>query len=217
METTFRRFKQELRPLLVITIALMLVTTVLYPLSVTGIGKAVFNGAANGSIVKVDGAAVGSEIVGQSFTAPEYFHGRPSAAGAGYDAASSSGSNLGPTSAKLFDGVEDDPATADIDESFAGITQRVTAYREENGLGDDVPIPADAVTASASGLDPHISPANARNQVARVAAARGIDESDVVVLLDDYTEDSLAGFFGEPRVNVLMLNIALDERFPVAK
>lgn len=217
MESTLRGFKQELRPLLVVTIALMLITTVLYPLSVTGIGKTMFSSAANGSLVEVDGQAVGSELLGQAFTLPEYFHGRPSAAGSGYDAASSSGSNLGPTSAKLFDGVEDDPATADLDESFPGITQRVEAYRKENGLGDEVPVPADAVTASASGLDPHISPANARNQVARVAAARNVDEASVVALLDDFTEDSLAGFFGEPRVNVLMLNLALDERFPVSR
>ncbi len=156
-------------------------------------------------------------LLGQMFTAPEYFHGRPSAAGDGYDAASSSGSNLGPTSAKFIEGVEDDPSTPDVDESFAGIEQRVEAYRAENGLLADVPVPADAVTASASGLDPHISPANARNQVARVAAARGIGDAEVLALVDDFTEDAFAGFLGEQRVNVLLLNVALDERFPVAE
>lgn len=213
--TTWDQVRTELRPLFMVTLALLLITTVAYPLAVTGIGQALFNRQANGSLIKVDGKAVGSSLIGQSFEGVQYFHPRPSAAGDGYDAANSSGSNLGPTSAKFLDGIEDDAATADEDESFAGITQRVAAYREENGLSAEQLVPADAVTASGSGLDPHISPANARLQVTRVAKARGADAAAVRELVDDYTEDAFLGLIGEPRVNVLKLNIALDARFPV--
>jgi K+-transporting ATPase ATPase C chain len=193
----------------------LLITTLAYPLAVTGIAQALFNRQANGSFIEVDGRPVGSSLVGQSFTGEAYFWGRPSAAGAGYDAASSSGSNLGPTSAKFINGVEDDPSTPDIDESFAGIVQRVAAFREANGLGESVEIPADAVTASASGLDPHLSPATARLQVGRVAAARGVPEEEIRELVDDHTESAFLGFIGQDRVNVLKLNLALDERFPL--
>jgi len=212
-----RIVKEELRPLALVTLILLLMTSVAYPLAVTGVGQALFHRQANGSIITVDGQDVGSSLIGQTFTAPEYFHPRPSAAGSGYDAASSSGSNLGPTSDKLINGVADDPATSDVDESFAGLTQRVRQYREENGLGDAVRIPADAVTASASGLDPHISPANARLQVARVARARGASETNVRALVDEYTEDPAFAVIGQPRVNVLKLNVELDNRYPVAK
>lgn len=212
MNATLRSWFPELRPLFGLTVALFVLTAVVYPLAVTGIAQSAFNRQANGSIIEIDGSAVGSSLVGQSFSAPGYFHGRPSAAS--YDSAASSGSNLGPTSAKLLDGVPDDPSTADVDESFAGIVQRVETFREENGLADGAAVPSDAVTASGSGLDPHISPATARLQAARVAAARGVDEAAVRELVEDHIENAFLGIIGEPRVNVLKLNIALDEQFP---
>lgn len=217
MDTTLRNVRRELRPLLSITILLLLITTVAYPLAVTGIAQVAFNRQANGSFVEVNGEPVGSSLVGQIFTGEQYFQGRPSAAGAGYDAANSSGSNLGPTSSKFIEGIEDDPATADVDESFAGIAQRVDAFRDLNGVDGSTDLPSDSVTASGSGLDPHISPATARLQVARVAAARGASESEIRDLLDDHTESAFLGFIGQDRVNVLKLNIALDKEFPAAK
>lgn len=217
MDTTLRNVRRELRPLISITVLLLLITTVVYPLVVTGIAQVAFNRQANGSFIEVNGEAVGSSLIGQTFTGEQYFQGRPSAAGAGYDAANSSGSNLGPTSAKFIEGIEDDPATADVDESFAGIAQRVDAFRQTNGLAGGADLPSDSVTASASGLDPHISPATARLQVARIAAARGASEEDVRKLLDDHTESAFLGFLGQDRVNVLKLNIALDKEFPVAQ
>jgi K+-transporting ATPase ATPase C chain len=215
MNATWVQIRGELRPLLVVTATLLVITSVLYPLAVTGIAQGLFNRQANGSILEVDGEPIGSSLVGQTFEGVAYFHPRPSAAGSGYDAANSSGSNLGPTSAKLIQGIEDDPATTDVDESFAGIQQRAAAYREENGLDPEAEIPADAVTASASGLDPHISPANARLQVQRVAAARGVSADEIRALVDDYTEEAFLGFIGQDRVNVLKLNLALDEQFPL--
>jgi K+-transporting ATPase ATPase C chain len=215
MHATWVQIRGELRPLLVLTAALLFITSVLYPLAVTGIAQGLFHRQANGSILEVDGEPIGSSLLGQEFEGVEYFHPRPSAAGSGYDAANSSGSNLGPTSAKLIQGIEDDPATAGVDESFAGIRQRAAAYREENGLDPDAEIPSDAVTASASGLDPHISPANARLQVPRVAAARGVSADEIRGLVDDYTEEAFLGFIGQDRVNVLKLNLALDQQFPL--
>lgn len=184
------------RSMLVLTV----VTGVLYPALVTAVAQALFPTQANGSLLARDGRAVGSALIGQGFTRPEYFHPRPSAAGpAGYDASASSGSNLGPTSRKLADRLE------------ASIAQ----YRQENG-GFEGPIPADAVTASASGLDPHISPENARIQVARVARARGLSPDEVWVVVQRRTERPWLGFIGEPRVNVLLLNVDLD-RTPAGK
>jgi K+-transporting ATPase ATPase C chain len=166
-----------------------------YPLLITGIAQGVFPSEANGSIVEKGGEPVGSSLIGQNFGSPRYFHSRPSAAGAdGYDAAASSGSNLGPSSQALVDR---------IGESLAAI-------RAENGLPDDAPIPVDAVTTSASGLDPHISPAYAELQVPRVASERNLSEDAVRALVGRYTEGSLI-VAGEPRVNVLLLNLALDE------
>ena len=145
---------------------------------------------------KVVDTVAGSELIGQTFTAPEYFHSRPSAAGAGYDGAASSGSNLGPLSPELL----------------ASVADRVAGYREENGLSGDVSVPVDAVTASASGLDPHISVANARLQAARVAQARGLTLAVVMGLIDDHTDGRSLGVLGEPGVNVVLLNLALDEQ-----
>ncbi len=173
-------------------------TGVVYPLVVTAIGQVAFNDKAEGSLVEVDGEVVGSTLIGQPFTAPEYFHPRPSAAGDGYDASASSGSNLGPTNPDFL----------------ATIEERVAAYRDENGLAEDTRVPVDAVTASASGLDPHISVANAELQAARVAEARGLDVDAVLELVDEHTSGRALGFLGEEGVNVLELNIALDAAFP---
>lgn len=217
MQLTWNAIRTELRPLLGVTVGLIVITAVIYPLVVTGIGQALFNRQANGSFIAVDGQDVGSSLVGQTFTADHYFQGRPSAAGAGYDAANSSGSNLGPTSDKLFNGVSDDPETSDVDESFAGITQRVATFREANGVPATQKLPSDSVTASGSGLDPHISPATARLQVERVASARSAAPADIRALVDEYSENRAFGFIGESRVNVLKLNIALDRRFPTPR
>jgi K+-transporting ATPase ATPase C chain len=173
---------------------LTVLTGVAYPLAVTGIARLAFAGAADGSLVVEDGHAVGSAWIGQPFTQPGYFHPRPSAAGDGYDASASSGSNLGPTSEALL----------------ATVAGRVEAYRRENRLGDDASVPVDAVTASGSGLDPHISVANAELQAARVARARGMPVDDVMDLIADNTSGPMLGFLGEPAVNVLILNLALD-------
>jgi K+-transporting ATPase ATPase C chain len=191
-----------------------------YPLVVYGLGQALFPWKANGSLIDKDGnratpeTAVGSRLLGQSFSSARYFHLRPSAAGSGYDAANSSGTNLGPISDKLLNGVADDPNTKDVDESFTGVKQLVQAYREENGLAPDALVPGDAVTRSASGLDPHISPQNAQAQVARVAKERALSEDRVRALVADSTDKRDWGIFGEDGVNVTMLNIALDKATP---
>ena len=175
---------------------------------------------ADGSLIDRQGnsaapdEAVGSSLLGQRFKAPEYFHPRPSAAGSGYDAANSSGTNLGPLSDKLLNGVADDPKTKDVDESFAGIKQLVEAYRAENELPAGALVPGDAVTRSASGLDPDITPANAGLQAARIATARGVGVDEVRALLDRQTKGRQWGLFGDPRVNVLETNLALDRELP---
>jgi K+-transporting ATPase ATPase C chain len=201
-----RQLPAALGMLLVFTV----ITGLIYPLAVTGLAQGIWHDEAEGSIIERDGQAVGSKWIGQSFTQPEYFHPRPSAAGDGYDAAASSGSNLGPTNDKYLTGQADDPTTPDVDESFDGVQQRIAAYREENGLPADAEVPVDAVTASGSGLDPAISVANARLQAPRVAAARGLDEAQVRQLIDDNTDGRSLGFLGEKAVNVLELNLALD-------
>lgn len=201
MHATLRSWLPDFRPLIGVTAALFVLTAIAYPLAMTGIAQGVFSGQAQGSIVEVNGEAVGSSLVGQQFTSPYYFHGRPSAAGDGYDASSSSGSNLGPTSTDLLVSIE----------------ERVQAFREKNDLPSGAEVPVDAVTASGSGLDPHVSPATARLQVRRVAAARGAEEQAIRDLVEEFVEDPFLGVIGEPRVNVLKLNMDLDARFPLER
>jgi potassium-transporting ATPase KdpC subunit len=201
----------QLRSALVLTAFFVIVTGLAFPALVWGVGRVAFPEQAAGSFVKdARGRVVGSKLLGQGFQRPEYFHPRPSAAGAGYDGASSGGTNLGPTSRKLVDGTPDDPATPHVDESFTGIVELGRRYREENGLAADARLPADAVTRSGSGLDPHISPENARLQVARVARIRGLSPARVTELVSQHTSGRWLGLIGEPRVSVLELNLALD-------
>jgi K+-transporting ATPase ATPase C chain len=202
---------KHLRPAVVLTLLFVVVTGLLFPGVVWAIGRVAFPTQAAGSLIKdAGGNVVGSALLGQNFSKPEYFHPRPSAAGAGYDAANSGGTNLGPTSDKLINGVKDDPATKDVDETYLGFRDLAQAYREENGLLPDAVIPADAATRSASGLDPHISPANADLQVPRVAKARGLSLERVREAVAHSTRGRFLGIIGEPRVNVLELNLTLD-------
>jgi K+-transporting ATPase ATPase C chain len=203
---------KHLRPAIVLTAFFVVVTGLAFPGVIWAIGQTVFPSQANGSLLRdAQGKLVGSALIGQSFSKPEYFHPRPSAAGAGYDAANSSGTNLGPTSDKLVHGIKDDPATKDVDETYLGFGDLARAYREENGLAPDAVIPADAATRSGSGLDPEISAANAELQVARVAKARQLPENRVRQLVGEHERGRLVGVLGEPRVNVLLLNLALDQ------
>jgi len=186
----------EIRSAVLATLVIAVVCCGLYPLIVFGVSQALFHDKANGSlIVDEDGTVRGSKLLAQGFTAEKYFHPRPSAAGNGYDAANSGGSNLGPTSQKLNDAIKD----------------RLAAYRLENGLSKSEPVPADAVTASGSGLDPHISLQNAELQLPRVAKARGVSEGKMLELVRQNTAGRDFGVFGEPGVNVLELNRALDQ------
>lgn len=191
-----KRLFSELRGAIVATLVLAVVCCGIYPLIVFGIGQALFRDKANGSLIVDSGGTVrGSELLAQQFTADKYFHPRPSAAGNGYDATSSGGSNLGPTSKKLSD----------------AIAQNIADYRAQNGLGTNDPVPADAVTESASGLDPHISVRNAELQAPRVAKTRGLASDKVLELVRRNTDGPDLGFLGEAGVNVLKLNLALDQ------
>jgi potassium-transporting ATPase KdpC subunit len=244
---------REIGPGFRLTLVFTVLTGLIYPAAMTGISQLIFPRQANGSLVSANGKVIGSSFIGQNFSKPEYFHPRPSSAGGGYDATASSGSNLGPTSAKLLHGTTkmDDKNNEVVD--YDGINLRVVHYcldnnipydssvpldqfKDDKGDLDDVklikafnddknplvftakaPIPPDAVTASSSGLDPHISPANAEVQAARVAEARKVSVDQVRQLIPQFTDSADWGFLGEPRVNVLMLNVAVDQRFPIAK
>jgi len=186
--------RRQLAPALMVFIALTLLTGIAYPLAVTGVAQVAFPGRADGSLIERAGRVVGSRLIGQPFTEPRYFHPRPSAAGEGYDGMASSASNLGPTNPELIDEVR----------------ARSAAYRRENDLRPGQRVPIDAVTTSGSGLDPDISVANARLQAARVARARSLDLNVVQALIEEHTDGRSLGFLGEPGVNVLELNLALD-------
>lgn len=196
---------QQLRPAVMMALILSALLGLAYPLAMTGIAQVLFPYQANGSLIRAaDGTVVGSELIGQEFTSPQYFWSRPSAtvdADTGedrpYNAANSTASNLAPTNQKLIDAIQ----------------ERAAAYRAAHGLAADAPVPVDAVTTSGSGLDPHITPANALIQAGRVAQARGVSAGEIVDLVEQRTEGRAFGFLGEPRVNVLKLNLALDARY----
>jgi K+-transporting ATPase ATPase C chain len=241
---------KELKPAFLMMVVMTVLLGLIYPAAITGIAQALFHDQANGSLLTVNGQVVGSRLIGQSFTKPEYFHPRPSAAGNGYDPTASAGTNLGPTSAKLINGTTktDDKKKEVVD--FPGLKDRIVNYCVENDIPytssepldkfkdaqgnlDDVklikafndqkaplifspgtPLPADAVTTSASGLDPDISPRNAELQTARVAKARGVSIDLVKSMVAQQTSGRTLGVLGEPRVNVLELNLALDRQVP---
>ncbi|UDY34561.1 K(+)-transporting ATPase subunit C [Dermatobacter hominis] len=194
MRQQLRSFARQSVPAVVVLLALTVVCGLAYPLLVTGVAEAAFHDKAEGSLLTDGDTVVGSSLLGQGFAAPAYFHPRPSAAGAGYDGTASSGSNLGPTNPDYL----------------ATVAERAEQYRAENRLSPEVEVPADAVQASGSGLDPQISIANARLQAPRVAEERGMDLDDVLALVDAHTQGRPLGILGDPGVNVLELNLALD-------
>lgn len=192
---------KEIFPALRTTIVLATFSGLLFPFAITAVAQLVFAERANGSLIFRDSRLIGSELIGQSFEKPEYFHSRPSAAGSGYAGEASGGTNLGPTSKKLIEGSDD----------FEGIATLTKKYRDMNGLKEDQMVPPDAVSRSASGLDPHISLSNARLQVGRVAIARNISADSLRQILNEHIEDRTLGVLGEPRVNVLKINNYLDQ------
>jgi potassium-transporting ATPase KdpC subunit len=195
----------QIRPAILSVLVLTLLTGCAFPLLLAAIGRPLFPREADGSLLRRGGLVIGSELIGQEFSRPEYFQPRPSAAGKGYDGTSSGGTNLGPNNPKLMNGNDD----------FAGVAQLAEEYRKLNSLAPDAPIPIDAVTRSASGLDPDITPANAALQIRRVARARGVSEEALRRLVADHTKGRQFGFLGDPRVPVLELNLALDQIKPV--
>jgi potassium-transporting ATPase KdpC subunit len=182
-------------------LVLTLLTGCIFPLLLFAVARTLFPRQASGSLWTRGGVTIGSELIGQEFTRPEYFHPRPSAAGAGYDATSSGGTNLGPNNVKLLNGAKD----------FSGIRQLAEDYRNSNGLAPSAPVPIDAVTRSGSGLDPDITPVNALLQSPRVAQARGLSEETVRRVVAEHTRPPLFGVLGNPRLSVLELNLALDK------
>ncbi len=196
-----RAFLRQLRPALTVLLAATVACGVVYPLAVTAVAQLAFGRAADGSLVRRDGAIVGSSLIGQPFSGDAWFQPRPSAAGSGYDGTASSGSNLGPTNEDLL----------------ASVAERVAAYRAANGLAPDRPVPVDAVTASGSGLDPHISVANARLQAPRIAAARGLTTGQVMEVIRRSTVRRPLGFLGDEGVAVLTANLALEQLAPIAQ
>jgi K+-transporting ATPase ATPase C chain len=192
---------EQVRPAILSVLVLTLLTGCAFPLLLAAIGRPLFPRQTSGSLLTRGGVVIGSELIGQEFSRPEYFQSRPSAAGNGYDGTSSGGTNLGPNNPKLKNGAAD----------FAGIPQLAEEYRRRNGLAPDAPIPIDAVTRSASGLDPDITPANAALQIPRVARVRGMSEEAVRHLVANHTKGPQLGFLGNARVPVLELNLALDQ------
>ena len=191
-----RAFVRQLTPAIIAVLVFTVLCGVVYPLAVTAVAQVAFHNKANGSLIKKDGVVVGSRLIGQQFSDPKYFHPRPSAAGTGYDGFASAASNLGPTNPDFL----------------KSVSERVAAYRKENGLAPTQEVPVDAVTASASGLDPDISVANAKLQAARVASARGVSVQDVLAEVAKHTTGRQLAVLGDPGVNVLELNLALDGR-----
>jgi K+-transporting ATPase ATPase C chain len=200
LPTSPAKVGEQIRPAISSALVLTLLTGCVFPLVLAAIGQTLFPRQAGGSLLTRDGVVVGSELIGQEFSRPEYFHSRPSAAGSGYDATSSGGTNLSPDNPKLRNGGT----------GFAGVQQLAEEYRKRNNLAPGTPVPIDAVTRSASGLDPDISPANAELQIPRVARARGVREETVRRLVREHTKGRQFGFLGNPRAPVLELNLALD-------
>jgi len=205
---------KQIRPALLSIVVLTLLTGIAFPLAVAVLAFPLFTRQAEGGLITRDGVVVGAQLIGQQFSSPEYFHPRPSAAGDGYDATASGGTNLGPANPKLRDGVPGDSASTGSSKPFAGVRELAEAYRRTNGLPALAAVPIDAVTRSGSGLDPHISPANAALQVPRVARQRKLSEEAVRRLVAEHTQGRQCGFLGEPRVAVLPLNLALDQLAP---
>jgi K+-transporting ATPase ATPase C chain len=212
---TVETLREHLWPALASVVVLTLLTGGIFPLALFVLARPLFPSQMAGTLLTRGGVIVGSELIGQDFSGPAYFHPRPSAAGSGYDAASSGGTNLSPTNPKLKDGAIDDPKTVGVDESFAGVRRLAQEYRNRNGLAPDAAVPIDAVTRSGSGLDPHISPANAALQIARVSRTRGVSVEVVRSLVTGHTQGRQLGFLGEPRVAVLPLNLELDRTAPL--